>query len=295
VRKPHVLSVLILVATALIAPPAQADRASSHYHQAMALKKRRNYKAAIAKLKDALRARSDYAAAHRSIGILYRKLKMNNKAIHHLEKAVKLESSSGQAFYSLGLAYYTAGKRKKALAALEKAAALDPKNARLVATLGSLMMRKDPERALAYLKKAITLDSRNANHYHQLGVAYRRAAGRALRQKNKAKHDEYMTQAEKQLLVALRMKESSADLHFDLGVLYRRLGKGDKAIRHYSRAVALNPKLSAAWWDLGHAYKVKQQHAAAIKAFQKYIGLRAGTGSARIAQKRIDEIKAKQK
>ncbi|PID38010.1 MAG: hypothetical protein CSA65_04500 [Proteobacteria bacterium] len=292
-RNSFVIAVALALAATMLLSSARADRASSYYHQALALKKQRKYKAAIAKLRDALRERDDYAAAHRSLGILYRKLKKNNKAIHHLERATKLSSSSGQAFYSLGLAYYAAGYHKKALAALEKAAALSPKNAQLIATLGSLMMRSDPERALAHLKKAITLDSRNANHYHQLGLAYRRAAVRALRQKDKSKYDQHLKHAEKQMLVSLRMKESNAGLHFDLGALYRRLSKRDKAIRHYQRAVALKPTLAAAWWDLGHMLKMAKRYSDAIRALQKYVQLRAGTGSARIAEKRIQELKAK--
>ena len=293
-RTPVFFSVAaIFVLGSLNAAPAYADRAASYYHQAMALKNQHKIKEAIAKLKNALRERADYAAAHRSIGIIYRRQKNLPKAIFHLEKAAKLEPSSGQVFYSLGLAYNAAGHKKKALDALTKAANLSAKNARLSAGLGALMMRFDPERAIRYLKKAVALESSKAENYHQLGLAYRRAAGRAARQHKKAKVNNYLKEAEKQMLISLGMKEGNAHLHFDLGVLYRRLEKTNKAIHHYERAVALNPKLASAWWDLGHMYKNAKQNDEAVKAYQRYVDLRGGSGDARIAKKRIAEIKGK--
>lgn len=259
----------------------------------MAYKQRGQQAKAIAKLKAAIVERDDYAQAHLSLGILYRQLTKTNKAIHHLERAAKLQPSSGQALYSLGIAYNQAGRRKEALAALEKAAAVAPKNAQLVAALGALLRRSDPERALRYLQQATKLKPNEAEHWHQLGVGHRQAAVQALKQKNKALYAQHMKDAEKNLLVSLRMKEGNARLHFDLGVLYRRLGQRNKAIRHYERAVALDPKLASAYWELGHVYKQNKQPEEAVQAFQKYIDLRGGSSSAGIAKKRIEEIKGK--
>jgi len=284
-------ALLIITVLLLTTHPAQADEASSLYHQAMAYKKQHKYNDAIVKLKAAIVARDDYAAAHYSLGILYRKQKKNDKAIKHLERATKLEGQSGKIFYSLGLAYYAAGQKKKALTALDKAAAMEPNNDQLVASLGTLLIRFDPERALRHLHHAVKLKPQDGGHLHQLGLAYRRAAGRAFRQRKKAKGDKYMAQAEKYLVQATAFLDKNAKLHFDLGVLYRRLERTKKAVHHYERALELNPKLAAAWWDLGHMYANDKRNDDAVKAYQKYIDLKGGSKDASIARKRLKELK----
>ena len=60
---------------------ARADRASTHYHKAMALKRQGKIDEAIAAMRQALEARNDYAAAHRSIGVLYRQRKQYGPSV----------------------------------------------------------------------------------------------------------------------------------------------------------------------------------------------------------------------
>ena len=69
---------------ALPSGEALADRASAHYHQAMALKRQGKIDKAIEEMNKALKQREDYAAVHRSIGILYRNKRNFNTAVFHL-------------------------------------------------------------------------------------------------------------------------------------------------------------------------------------------------------------------
>jgi predicted O-linked N-acetylglucosamine transferase (SPINDLY family) len=53
-----------------------------------------------------------------------------------------------------------------------------------------------------------------------------------------------------------------------LGVLYKRAGRLDDAIRLLDQARKINPKLPAAWQNLGNVYEQQGKPAAALKAFQ---------------------------
>ena len=273
---------------------AQADRAATYYHQAMAYKNQGKIDQAIAALKQALAERNDYAAAHRSIGILYRQRKEYGKAVMHLERATALQPKSAEVHYSLGLAYYQNGDRKKAILSMERAASLKPNDAQMRAQLGTLLIRSDPERAIVHLKEAVRLKPKDADALHQLGMAYRQASSRSEAARDERKRREYLQQAQRYLEQSLELKESP-ELNFDLGVLYRRLDKPTKSIEHYERAVQMNPKLAAAWWDLGHMYAKSKRDEEAIEAYEHYLKLKGGSKDAAIAKKRISELKGQGK
>lgn len=276
----------------LVAGLAQADRASTQYHKAMALKRQGKINEAIAALRQALEARDDYAAAHRSIGVLYRQRGEYGKAVMHLERAAALQPQSADVAYSLGLAYYRNGDKQKALRAIRRASSLKPNDARMRAQLGTLMVRSDPEGAIVHLKEAVRLEPKNAGHLHQLGLAYRRASTRA--GKNESKRREYLKQAQRYLEQAVALGET-AELNFDLGVLYRRLDKPFKSIEHYRRALEMNPKMAAAWWDLGHMYAKSKQPDEAVAAYEQYLQLKGHSKDAPIAKKRIKELKRRKR
>jgi Flp pilus assembly protein TadD len=256
---------------------ALADQATPHYHNGLAYKRQGRIKLAIQELRKAIELREDYAAAHHSIGMLYRKQGNHNQAISHLERAAKLQSKSGQVQYSLGIAYHRAGRKEDAIVALTRAAKLSPKDDQIQAQLGVLLIRKNPKGAIPYLKVAVKIKPNEADYLHQLGLAYRRTRD--------------LKQAEHYMLKAAAIKEG-AKLAFDLGVLYRRKGKPFKAIERYEKAIRLDPKLAAAHWDVAHMYKQARRIDDAIKAYERYVELKGGSGDSSIARKRIKELKS---
>jgi tetratricopeptide (TPR) repeat protein len=272
---------LLVLGVLLIAAPALGDEAATYYHQAMAYKKSGKIEDAIKALKQAIAAREDYAAAHFSIGILYRQRKDNDKAIQHLERATRIDGKNAQAFYSLGLAYHQAGRADDGEKALRTAAKLAPKDDQIQSALGTLLIRKDPKQAIPYLQAAVNAKPTDAGYNHSLGLAYRKAND------NK--------KAEQYLLKSASLKED-ATTSFDLGVLYRRMEKKEKAVQHYEDAIRLDPKLAAAYWDVAHIYGQLKREDDAIRSYEKYLELTRGKSKdAEIAKKRIKELKAQKK
>jgi tetratricopeptide (TPR) repeat protein len=271
---------LIVAASAmLLAPAAQADEASTYYHKAMAYKKVGKIEEAIRELKAALTKRESYAAVHFSLGVLYRQQKKNDLAIQHLERATKLEPKAAQNHYSLGLAYNQAGREDDAVKSLTAAAALAPKDDLIQSSLGTLLIRKDPKKALPYLQAAVTAKPNDAGYLHYLGLAYRKANN------NKLALQYLMKSAE---------RKEDATTEFDLGVLYRRMGKQQQAVEHYQTAIRLDPKMAAAYWDVAHMYSQLKREDDAIAAYEKYIKLTGGKSKdVEIARKRVKELKRK--
>ena len=287
------LTLWLTVASVVIVPQGEsrADQASAHYHKALALKRAGDTKRAIVELRAALQAREAYAAAHYSIGILYRKQGETQRSIFHLERATALDPKNGQAYYSLALAYFAARRKGDALIAMRTAAELLPKDARVASQLGVLMIRQDPFQAIKFLKRAMRLEPNDPEHQHQLGLAYRKATSRLTGDANETKRRKYLRIAEKHMLAAA-VRKPTAGLHFDLGVVYRRLGERKEAIRHYERAIALDNKFAAAYWDVAHIYTMEKRYNEAIGAYETYRKLSGATsGDAKIAQKRIRELK----
>lgn len=261
---------------AVLGGQAQADRASAHYHKALAFKRQGKLDEAIKALHLALENREDYAAAHHSLGMLYRQQGNHPKAAFHLERAAKLEPKSSMIQYSLGILYHQMGRKADAIRVLTGAAALAPKDDTIQFQLCVLLIRQDPNKAIPYLAAALKVKPQNADYLHMLGLAYRRT--------------KKLKQALDLMTRASALKED-AKIEFDLGVLYRRMEQPLKAIQHYEKAVQLDPKFANAYWDLAHVYTQAKRDDEAVGAFQSYLKLAGSSKDADIARKRIKELK----
>lgn len=64
----------------------------------------------------------------------------------------------------------------------------------------------------------------------------------------------------------------NARIHFDLGVVYRKLGQYDKVRESYLKAAKLAPDNPDVWYNLGILYELYLEDAkAAASAYQRYI------------------------
>jgi Flp pilus assembly protein TadD len=99
--------------------------------------------------------------------------------------------------------------------------------------------------------------------------------------------------AEKVLLQAITKAPKDAQIRFNLGVVYRRQEKIDKAIVQYSKAVELKPTYAKAWYDLGHMHRLNHDNEKAVNAFSHYLELTKGKDpkSDAAVKKQIDALK----
>ena len=88
---------------------------------------------------------------------------------------------------------------------------------------------------------------------------------------------------------ALSLAPDSAELHFDLAVVYRRQRMTPEAIAEYKVAVEKNPRYAPAYYDLGILYSQEKKPAEAREAFEKYLqyGVKEDAASRKEAEDRL--------
>ena len=73
---------------------------------------------------------------------------------------------------------------------------------------------------------------------------------------------------------ALELNGNDANILTDQGVMYRRLGWFDKAIKNFEAAVALNPSHQQSLYNLGIVYRYDlQDFPKAIEAWEKFVAI----------------------
>ena len=260
----------------LLAAPALAGPASDQYAEGLKLKKAGKIDEAIAAMERALKVRPDYAAVHQSVGVLYRKKGNFSKAEVHVRRAIKFQPKWANAHYSLGLILHHQGRKDEAIAAMEQAAKLDPKDPMAPEQLGVMLGRKDPKKAVVYLKKAAKLKPGDWRVVHKLGIAHRRAG--------------QLKEAEAALLLAAN-NSLTANLAFDLGVMFRHKKEPRKAVLYYKKAIKLDPKMTDAHWDLAHMYDLLNEEANAKKSYEVFLTLKKEGKQAEVARARLEALK----
>src|SRR5450755_3338767 len=198
-------------------------------------------------------ARADEAAGHYNLGLQYKREGKTAEAIAECQSAIKLRPDYAAAHATLGNLYRANGDYQKAAGEYEITVKLQPKDAQAHANLGAAYARiKRPDDAIRELETSIGI----ADDYDaeiSLGMADDKEGAIAAFRK------------------ALVLKPNDAELHFGLGVIYRRQRKTDEAIAEYLVAVQKDPHYAKAYYDLGVMYSQERKGPEARAAFEKYI------------------------
>ena len=149
--------------------------------------------------------------------------------------------------------------------------------------------RGEWEQAIAAYQAAIEADPEHQSAYVNLGDAY-----------YQANQLELAIQSYQQ---ALELDENDADVIYNLGAAYfqQALAGGnvdeaalDKAIAQIERAIELNPQLPHPYYALGEAYRLLNDNAQAITAFETFLELDDGSDATATstARQRLEELQA---
>ena len=68
---------------------------------------------------------------------------------------------------------------------------------------------------------------------------------------------------------ALALDPQNAGAHYNLGLVYDKMGKTDEAIGAYEKSIAINPGFASAYQNLGIAYFDKNLKSMAAECFYK--------------------------
>lgn len=154
-----------------------------------------------------------------------------DKALTAFRLSVSADRRHYNAYYGIGMVYEKLGNYDKAHHHFLAASQIHPTNAVLICCIGTVLEKqKSIMAALACFTRATELAPRVAQ------ARFRKA--RALLATNK------LTAAHKELLVLKDLAPDDARVHFLLGKLYKAQNDKSQAVRHFTQALSLDPKVS---------------------------------------------------
>ena len=171
-----------------------------------------------------------------------------------------IQPNDAQALHCLGEIAYEASLHQEALEWFTRAQAVAPESSAVVCNIGKVLMQLgDHRRAIAPLRKAVALDPRNADAEFRLGLALTYVgdldAGFAA------------------LKVAAELAPNDFEIQRCFAMVLKLRGANADAVRHYERALTLDPNAADCWLELSNVHVRLQRLAAAEDAARHAIAL----------------------
>ena len=185
------------------------------------------------------------------------------KAIATYEVSARIKPDEAQSYIMLSTCNHYAGNIDKSENYILKAVKLSPNNASANLTAGQIFMQKQEfETALPYMKKAVELEPSNTKSIRNLAQIY---------------YD--MGQLEKSIQtyeVAIDKetdREVKADLYFNLGILYNKVGNLEEAEYHFTNALDENPDDVEAVMGMAQVFENAEKWRKAEKFYRELIAI----------------------
>ena len=185
------------------------------------------------------------------------------KAIATYEVSARIKPDEAQSYIMLSTCNHYAGNTDKSENYILKAVKLSPNNAGANLTAGQIFMKKQEfETALPYMKKAVELEPSNTKSIRNLAQIY---------------YD--MGQLEKSIQtyeVAIDKetdREVKADLYFNLGILYNKVGNLEEAEYHFTNALDENPDDVEAVMGMAQVFENAEKWRKAEKFYRELIAI----------------------
>jgi tetratricopeptide (TPR) repeat protein len=174
----------------------------------------------------AIDLQSDNDEAHGVLGQILAAQGHVDEGLAEVETAIRLRQTSFNHRSTLGFILFTASRYGAAIIAYEKAAAMRPSQPAAQEMLGATyQMMGNMTRAIGHYEHAIRLGA-SPMTYSNVALAYF-ATGQ-------------YEQARRKLIIAVERDPNKASLHRNLGDVYLKLGRREKARAEYETAIALS-------------------------------------------------------
>ena len=153
-----------------------------------------------------------------------------DKALAAYRAAIAIDKRHYNAWYGLGKVFLYQGKYTLAEQHYRTAALINPSNAVLICCIGSVLEKlKNPKAALIQYTKSVELAPKNTlNRYNKAKVL------------NSLQEPQLALQ---ELLILKNIAPDDANVHFLMGRVYKALGQKSAAVKHFTTALNLDPKV----------------------------------------------------
>lgn len=191
----------------------------------------KDHEQALRCFKRATQLDSKFAYAYTLQGHEHMSNEEYDKALTAFRLSISADRRHYNAYYGIGMVYEKLGNYDKAYTHFHAASQIHPTNAVLICCIGTVLEKqKHVMQALQYFTKASELAPTAAQ------ARFRKA--RALLAVG------HLTTAQKELLVLKDLAPDDARVHFLLGKLYKAQNDKRQAVRHFTQALSLDPKVS---------------------------------------------------
>ena len=200
-------------------------------------------------------------------GWLYQRVGDQVSAVESFLRASQINPQSSDVFYELGMSFFFAKENERAIRHFKRALQLDPKNDKAEFMIGvvDIWMDQLPEAKL-HFENALKLQPRNAHYLLHYGVLLSRLKELDPAPGKLDDHDPAFVS----MLEARKIDPSNPLTRYQLGKLYRKMGKLAEAREELEAAVRLRPNLSPALYQLGLLYRQLGEEPKARAALEKF-------------------------
>ncbi len=207
-------------------------------------------------------------------GARYLDAKQYDQAVREFVRAVAANPNDSATHTMLGVGYYWTGRVDLSLEEYRKALDLDPHSAQAWLLIGiSLAWKGEDKGAYEAFKKAADLDSQRADVQMNLG-SIEESLG-------------LMDGALEHTRRAVVLDGKNPLYHYQLAMLYRRLGRDSDCIDSLHRALGFFPDFEDAVLELGAAEERSGDRKSALHSFRKAVDLKARDAVARFRLARL--------
>lgn len=191
----------------------------------------RDHDRAIKCFKRAIQLDPKFAYAYTLQGLEHISNEEYDKALAAFRGSITADNRHYQAWYGLGSVFEKQGKYDYALEHYRTAAIINPTNAILACCIGIILEKqKNLKGALMHFTKSLDLAPENIN------ARFKKA--KVLMSLNE------LDKAKQELQILKDMVPDEANVHFTLAQVYKRSNDKNNAIKHFTTALNLDPKVS---------------------------------------------------
>ena len=185
------------------------------------------------------------------------------KAITTFEVSARIKPDEAQSYTMLSTCNHLAGNTDKSEDYILQAVALSPDDANVNLTAGRIFMQKqDFEAALPYVKKAVELEPSNTKSIRNLAQIYYDTG-----------QLEESIQTYEIAIDKETDREVKADLYFNLGILYNRVGDLEEAEYNFINALDENPDDIEAVMGMAQVFETAEKWRKAEKFYRELIAI----------------------
>lgn len=278
-----------------------SDVPEAYYGLGLAYTGLEKFEEAIAAYQRAIAYHPDRAHSHAALGSAYANMHRYAAALDSYKVAVALDPNDEMVHHQLGNVYSKRGERAAAKRHQQLAIAIAPKFAAAHYQLGLLYAQeKRWIDAITAYRTAASHDATLVEVLYNLAQAYVRAGDTAAAREQMAlfeKRKAILTPLH-QLRGALQRTQNTAQraqILANIGRLYLKNGRYEKAVWEYQKALGMDAQLVPAYNGIGIAYTMLGRYSEAIVAQQKALELQpnfakayAGLGLAYLMQNKVE-------